>query len=217
MKYLSIFSGIEAATVAWEPLGWEPVAFAEVDPFPSAILAARYPNVPNLGDVTKVDWSPYRGTIDIVAGGSPCQSFSIAGNREGLRGASALMWEYVRCVRDVMPRYFVWENVCGALSSAHGEDFACLLRAMDELGYGVAWRVLDAQYFGVAQRRRRVFVVGHFGDMRAAEVLFEPESMRWDYPTGKQKREELTIAARASSPGGGGGDGRHRANADLPT
>lgn len=206
MKYVSIFSGIEAASVAWERLGWTPVAFAEVDPFPSAVLAARYPDVPNLGDVTKIDWSPYRGTVDLVAGGSPCQSFSIAGKREGLQGASGLMWEYVRCVRDLVPDWLVWENVPGALSSSKGEDFRCLLESLDELGYGLAWRVLDAQYFGVAQRRRRVFVVGHFGDTRAASVLFEPESMRWDYPTGEQKRKDLTRSigrgVRSSSGGG---------------
>lgn len=114
MRYISIFSGIEAASVAWEPLGWEPVAFCEIDEFPSAVLRARYPNVPNLGDITKVDWTEYRGTVDLVVGGSPCQSFSIAGKREGLSGASGLMWEYIRCVQDVMPEWIVWENVGGS-------------------------------------------------------------------------------------------------------
>lgn len=195
MRYISTFSGIEAASVAWEPLGWEPVAFSEVDEFPSAVLAERFPDVPNLGDITQVDWSRYRGAVDLVVGGSPCQSFSIAGNRTGLEGASGLMWEYVRCVREVRPRWFVWENVPGALSSAKGEDFACLLRSMDELGYGLAWRVLDAQFFGVAQRRRRVFLVGSLGDRRAADVLFEPESLLWDSPSSRAKREALTDGA----------------------
>lgn len=192
MRYISIFSGIEAASVAWKPLGWEPVAFSEVDDFPSSVLAERFPDVPNLGDITKVDWSDYRGAVDLVVGGSPCQSFSIAGNRTGLDGASGLMWEYVRCVREVMPRWIVWENVPGALSSSKGEDFRCLLDALDELGYGLAWRVLDAQFFGVAQRRRRVFIVGHLGDRHAADVLFEPESLRWDSPSSRAKREALT-------------------------
>lgn len=191
MRYISVFSGIEAASVAWEPLGWEPVAFSEVDDFPSAALAERFPSIPNLGDITKVDWSEYRGAVELVVGGSPCQSFSIAGNRTGLDGASGLMWEYVRCVREIRPRWFVWENVPGALSSSKGEDFGCLLRSMDELGYGLAWRVLDAQFFGVAQRRRRVFLVGSLGDRRSADVLFEPESLRWDSPPSRERRKAL--------------------------
>lgn len=194
MRYLSVFSGIEAASVAWEPLGWEPVAFCEIDEFPSAVLRKRYPNVPNLGDITKVDWSPYRGAVDLVIGGSPCQSFSIAGRREGLEGASGLMWEYIRCVRDILPEWFVWENVPGAFSVERGGAFAQLLSSLDELGYGLAWRVLDAQFFGVAQRRRRVFLVGHLGDMCACEVLFEPESLRWDSPSSREKRKELARA-----------------------
>lgn len=150
MKYVSLFSGIEAATVAWEPLGWEPVCFAE---FPSAVLAERYPEVPNVGDVTKMSWKKYRGKVDPVVGGSPCQSFSIAGKREGLQGESGLMFEYIRAVREIRPRWFLWENVPGALSSEDGEAFRQLLSEMDKLGYGLAWRILDAQFFGVAQRR----------------------------------------------------------------
>lgn len=111
MKYVSLFSGIEAATVAWEPLGWEPVCFAEFDEFPSAVLAERYPEVPNVGDVTKMDWKKYRNKVDLVVGGSPCQSFSIAGKREGLQGESGLMYEYIRAVREIRPRWFLWENV----------------------------------------------------------------------------------------------------------
>lgn len=204
MRYLSVFSGVEAASLAWEPLGWEPMAFSEIDEFPSAVLAHRFPDVPNLGDVTKVDWSAYRGAADIVVGGSPCQSFSIAGGRTGLDGASGLMWEYVRCVREVMPEWVLWENVRGALSSSHGEDFGCLLRALDDLGYGLAWRVLDAQFFGVAQRRERVFLVGRLGDVEGpCEVLFEPESLRWDTPPSRAKRQELAagVGGRAEAAG----------------
>ena len=120
MKYISIFSGIEAATVAWQPFRWKPIAFSEIDPFPSAVLQHHYPNVPNLGDITKIDWSPYVGAADIVVGGSPCQSFSVAGKREGLAGASGLMYEYIRAVRELRPRWFVWENVPGALTSEQG-------------------------------------------------------------------------------------------------
>lgn len=198
--YVSTFSGIEAATVAWAPLGWVPVCFSEIDPFPSAVLEERFPSVPNLGDITKIDWSDLSGFVDVVVGGSPCQSFSVAGRRDGLNGASGLMWEFIRCVRDVRPEWFVWENVPGALSSSHGEDFRCLLEAMDALGYGMAWRVLDAQFFGVAQRRRRVFLVGRLGDVEGpCEVLFEREGMSWDPPSSREKREVLATAARRSS------------------
>lgn len=208
MRYVSVFSGVEAATVAWEPLGWEPVAFCEVDAFPSAVLAERFPDVPNLGDITQVDWERFKsdhGTVDLVVGGSPCQSFSVAGKREGLSGASGLMWEYVRCVRELRPRWFVWENVPGALSSEGGEAFRCLLASMDDLGYYCAWRVLDAQFFGVAQRRRRVFLVGSLGNERCADVLFEPEGLRWNTPSSRDKRKELAARARSRAEGADGG------------
>ena len=199
MRYYSIFSGVEAATLAWEPLGWEPACFCEVDEFPSAVLRERWPDVPNLGDITNVNWKRVvreYGEADLVVGGSPCQSFSVAGTRTGLDGASGLMWEYVRCVREVKPRWVLWENVPGALSSSHGEDFRCLLEALDAIGYGLAWRVLDAQFFGVAQRRERVFLVGCLGDPRPpAEVLFEPEGLRWDTPSSREKRKELAAGA----------------------
>lgn len=203
MRYVSTFSGVEAATVAWEPLGWEPLAFCEVDAFPSAVLAERYPDTPNLGDIREVDWRRYRGKADLVVGGSPCQSFSVAGKREGLKGESGLMLEYVRAIREVRPRWLLWENVPGALSSEHGEAFRCLLSSLDELGYGLAWRVLDAQFFGVAQRRRRVFVVGHLGDMRAADVLLEPDGLRGDHPTSREKRAQLARAAGVGAAGEG--------------
>ena len=194
--YVSAFSGIEAATVAWAPLGWAPVCFSEIDPFPSAVLAERFPSVPNLGDITKVDWDDLSGFIDVVVGGSPCQSFSVAGRREGLEGESGLMWEFVRCVREVRPEWFVWENVPGALTSSGGKDFGCLLEAMDALGYGLAWRVLDAQFFGVAQRRERLFLVGRLGDPTGpCEVLFEPESVSWGTQSSREKREGLAAGA----------------------
>lgn len=199
MDYLSLFSGIEAASVAWSPLGWLPLAFAEVDAFPSAVLKARFPSVPNLGDVTKVNWRGFVrdfGRPDVLVGGSPCQSFSIAGTRTGLGGASGLMWEYVRAVREVRPRWLLWENVPGALSSTHGEDFGCLLRSLDALGYGLAWRVLDAQFFGVAQRCERVFLVGRLGDPGGpCQVLFETDCLQWDPPQGREKRKELAASA----------------------
>ena len=208
MRYVSIFSGIEAASVAWVPLGWEPVCFSEIEPFPCAVLRERFPGVPNLGDITKIDWKGVRranGPVDLVVGGSPCQSFSIAGDRTGLEGASGLMWEYVRCVRELMPRWILWENVPGALSSGHGEDFRCLLEALDALGYGLAWRVLDAQFFGVAQRRERVFVVGRLGDVDGpCKVLFEPESLQWDSQSSREKRQELAARAGGGAACAGG-------------
>lgn len=481
MKYISIFSGIEAATVAWHPLGWEPLAFSEIDPFPSTVLQHHYPDIPNLGDITKIDWNPYKGQADLVVGGSPCfpagtliltsehlkpieeikvgdmvlthrnrwrrvtatgskiadtivlrgngvsslectpnhpfyartrvhresgygyeykqewipatdmvgrqwlnmnaateplpvpalpdgvsltepflrligtwlslgqssslpafrfdsqsinrwvmkqfggkekhipswvyglsenlrisllegyfqrmdsvryaqpcsgmqllvgmkilaagagyrssilyeenpsihstgtyrikfntspidsddfdddgywgrvnektvgrsnvlvynleveddhsyvaagiavhncQSFSVAGKREGLAGASGLMFEYIRAVRELRPRWFVWENVPGAFTSERGEAYRQLLSEMDEIGYGLAWRVLDAQFFGVAQRRERVFLVGSLGTMRCAEVLFERESLSWDHQSSRQKRQALAEEAQ---------------------
>lgn len=200
MRFLSLFSGIEAASVAWEPLGWEPVAFCEVEPFPCAVLEHRFPNVPNLGDIRKVDWNEFKreyGTPEVIVGGSPCQSFSIAGNRTGLAGASGLMYEYVRAVREVMPPWVVWENVPGALSVERGHAFAQLLDSLGECGYEYAWRVLDAQFFGVAQRRKRVFVVASLrGGGAPAEVLFEPQSLRRDIETDAEKRETLTAGVQ---------------------
>ncbi|MDY3129919.1 MAG: DNA cytosine methyltransferase [Berryella intestinalis] len=205
MRYVSVFSGIEAASCAWDGMGWEPVAFAEIDPFACAVLAHRFPEVPNLGDMKQIDWSRYRGKADLVVGGSPCQSFSVAGKREGLKGESGLMFEFVRCVREVRPRWVLWENVPGALSSEGGEAFGCLLRELaDGGGYGLAWRVLDAQFFGVAQRRRRLFLVGRAGDgfREACGVLFEPDCLSGDSAASRAKRQELAADARRRARGG---------------
>jgi len=179
MNYLSVCSGIEAATVAWHPLGWQAVAYSEIERFPSEVLAHHYPSTPNLGDMTKFkEWS-IESNVDVLVGGTPCQSFSVAGLRKGLDDPRGnLMLTYLAIARQYRPRWLVWENVPGVLSSNGGLDFASLLRGMGELGYGFAYRVLDAQYFGVAQRRRRVFVVGYLGDWRAAAaVLFERHSL----------------------------------------
>lgn len=193
MKYLSVCSGIEAATVAWHGMGWQPVAFSEIEKFPSQVLQHHYPNVPNLGDMTKYkEWDI--GTIDILVGGTPCQSFSVAGLRQGLEDPRGnLMLTYLAILAKFRCKWCVWENVPGVLSSNGGRDFGTFLTALGELGYGFAYRVLDAQYFGVAQRRRRVFVVGHLGDWRsAAEVLFEPKSLCRDIKKGRKTREETS-------------------------
>ena len=199
ISYISLFSGIEAASVAWEPLGWKPLCFSEIDEFPSAVLAARYQDVPNLGDIKDVDWQDAIGKYgkpDVVIGGSPCQSFSVAGKREGLNGASGLMYEYIRAIQEIRPGILLWENVPGALSSEHGQAFRQLLSSLDDIGYGLAWRVLDSEFWGVAQRRRRVFLVGCLGDPeRAAQVLFDDPSLYRDSQPSRIKRQEL--AARA--------------------
>ena len=208
MRYLSVCSGIEAASVAWHPLGWEPVAFSEVDAFPSAVLKHHYPAVPNWGDMTKFQEWP-DADVDVLVGGTPCQSFSVAGLRKGLddpRGS--LMLVYLAIARRYRPRWVVWENVPGVLSADGGRAFGSLLGGLAELGYGFAYRVLDAQYFGVAQRRKRVFVVGHLGDWRrAAAVLFERESLS-GHPAPRRASGQVapTELARRAAGGGFGTD-----------
>jgi DNA (cytosine-5)-methyltransferase 1 len=214
MNYLSVCSGIEAATVAWHPLGWRPFAFAEVEKFPSQVLSHWYPDVPNLGDVRKFRRWP-DAAIDVLVGGTPCQSFSIAGLRQGMadpRGNLALV--YLAIAERYRPKWVIWENVPGILSSGEGRDFGSFLGGLGQLGYGFAYRVLDAQYVrvdgfarAVPQRRRRVFVVGHLGDWRrAAAVLFERESLLWNSAPRRQPGQRVapTISSR---PTGGGGLG----------
>ena len=179
MNYLSVCSGIEAATVAWHHMGWKPVGFSEIEKFPSQVLAHHYPAVTNFGDMTKYKEWKLDDSIGLLVGGTPCQSFSVAGLRKGLddpRGNLALT--YVGILDKFRPKWCIWENVPGVLSSGGGRDFGSFLGALGELGYGWAYRVLDAQNFGVAQRRKRVFVVGCFGNWEsAAKVLFESESL----------------------------------------
>ena len=200
MRYLSVCSGIEAATVAWHSLGWEAAAYSEIEKFPSQVLAHHYPNTPNVGDMTKFkEWTNV-SDVDVLVGGTPCQSFSVAGLRKGLDDPRGnLMLTYLAIAAKYRPKWLVWENVPGVLSSNGGLDFASLLRGMGELGYGFAYRILDAQYFGVAQRRRRVFVVGYAGNWRpAAAVLFERHSL-CGYPAPSREKGEsssATITAR---------------------
>jgi len=204
MRYGSVCSGVEAATVAWHPLGWEPQWFSEIEPFPSEVLAQHYPNTPNFGDMTKFKEWPNDRPVDLLVGGTPCQSFSIAGLRKGLDDPRGnLMLTYLAIAERYQPRWLVWENVPGVLSSNRGRDFGTFLGALGKLGYGFAYRVLDAQYFGVAQRRRRVFVVGYLGDWRrAAAVLFERESLSGHPAPSREKREDV---ARGATPCAGSG------------
>jgi DNA (cytosine-5)-methyltransferase 1 len=215
MRYLSVCSGIEAATVAWHRFGWEPVAFSEIEAFPSAVLAHHYPNVPNWGDMTKFEEWP-DADVDVLVGGTPCQSFSVAGLRKGLDDPRGnLMLTFLAIARRYRPHTIVWENVPGVLSSNRGRDFGTFLRGLGELGYGWAYRVLDAQYVrtsrfpnAVPQRRRRVFVVGCLGDWRrAAAVLFEPEGLQGHPPPRRAAGKVApTIPSRSSAGGGLGTD-----------
>jgi len=189
-RYISVCSGIEAASVAWHPLGFEPVCFAEIDAFPSAVLAHRWPGIPNVGDFTQIGGDL---AADILVGGTPCQSFSIAGKRLGLddpRGNLAI--EFLRLAQRVGARWLVWENVPGVLSANGGRDFGAFLGLLGELGYGWAYRVLDAQYFGVPQQRDRVFLVGCLGDWRGpAAVLFEPPGVLGDLASGEKAQADV--------------------------
>lgn len=257
LRYLSVCSGIEAASVAWKPLGWQCAGLSEIEEFPRAVLEHRQgaqavdwdhrhsPQsnlLPLFGDFTQIE-SHHVGPIDLLVGGTPCQSFSIAGLRGGLdddRGNLAL--EFLRLADRTRPRWLVWENVPGVLSSLshaapdpceppppldlgcdgaevvttddyHSEElhsFECFLAGLQELGYGFAYRVLDAQYAGLAQRRRRVFVVGHLGNwQRAAAVLFERHSLSGHPAPRREKGKEVagTLESRASGGGGGPGAG----------
>lgn len=199
MDYISVCSGIECPSVAWKELGWKPRFFSEIEAFPSAVLKHHYPEVPNLGDMTKIhekdEYKEAKTTrpIDLIIGGTPCQSFSLPGFRKGLddpRGNLAL--HFLKIVNELRPRWVVWENVPGVLSSWTDEaesedeerwqtnDFDTFTQGLRKCGYSLSWRILDAQYFGVSQRRRRVFVIGHIGeDWRTpSSVLFEQNSLR---------------------------------------
>ena len=210
LRYGSVCSGIEAASVAWEPLGWEPAWFCEIDPFASALLAHHYPRVPNHGDFTKLldpTHPVHAEPIDVLVGGTPCQDFSVAGLRAGIEGdRGSLTLDFCRLVGALHPKWVVWENVPGVLSSDGGRAFGSFLGALAELGYGFAWRQLDAQYFGLAQRRKRMFVVGCAGaeSSRAGAVLLEPEGVRGDPPARRKARKEAPgdAGGRAAESGG---------------
>ena len=196
MRYISVCSGIEAASVAWEPLGWKPTAFSEIEKFPCRVLKHRFPDVPNRGDMTKFEEWPDE-PVDLLVAGTPCQSFSVAGRRQGMddpRGQ--LAFAYAGILAKYRPRWLVWENVPGVLSSNKGRDFAAFVRELVKLGYGVCWRMLDAQHFGVPQRRKRIFAVGYLGDWRpSAAVLFERQSRPGDFAPGGKTGERIAGTA----------------------
>lgn len=192
MRYLDVCAGISASTVAWKPLGWEAAAYSEIDAAPRAVLAHHYPDVPIHGDFTTIGADDY-GPIDLLMGGTPCQDFSVAGLRAGLDGERGnLALEFLRLASRKRPRWVVWENVPGVMSNNRGRAFGAILGGLAELGYGFAYRVFDAQFFGVPQRRKRVFVVGFLGDWRrAGAVLFEREAF------GKRREPRYPKGAKA--------------------
>jgi DNA (cytosine-5)-methyltransferase 1 len=233
MNYLSLFSGIEAATQAWHPLGWKCVGVSEIEPFPCAVLTHHYPTVPNLGDVTKITEEDIKtsGHIDIVVFGSPCQDLSVAGLRKGFTcestdtlTRSGLFFVAMRIIAWARQhcgcRFALWENVPGAFSSSKGRDFATVVEHMAGLenlpvppnGWGtegvaagseglVEWAVLDAQWFGVAQRRRRVFALADFGNWaNRPPILLEPESLRGDSSPSRKAREEVAPTVTGGAP-----------------
>jgi DNA (cytosine-5)-methyltransferase 1 len=216
MRYGSVCSGVESATVGWHPLGWQAQFFSEIEAAPRAVLKHRWPEVPLHGDFTTIRAGQY-GPTDLLVGGTPCQSFSVAGLRGGLadeRGNLAL--EFLRLAHRLRPRWLAWENVPGVLSSNGGRDFGAILGGMVELGYGFAYRVLDAQFVrvdghgrAVPQRRRRVFVVGHLGDWRRpAAVLFERQSLRGDPAPRREAGKRVATSTAPSLTGSGRGVAR---------
>lgn len=195
MKYFSTFSGVGGFELGI-PRDWECMGHSEIDKYASQVLRYSFPNVKNYGDITKIDWREVPD-FDLLVGGSPCQSFSVAGKRAGFSGESGLFWEYHRCLQEKKPAYFLWENVKGALSSNEGRDFARILHVFSEAGYALWWQVLNAKDFGVPQNRERVFVFGtRTGSPR--EVFFEAGNAGKD------------ISRTVRSGGRGSKDEKHR-------
>jgi len=231
MRFLSLFSGIEAASTAWADLGWECVGFSEIESFPCELLSQRHPGVRNLGDVTKITEADILslGHIDLVVFGSPCQDLSVAGKQKGLSGArSGLFFTAIQIVQWAREwcdcRFALWENVPGAFSSNSGRDFAAVVDALSGVagtavppkGWGtegcavgpeamVEWATLDAQWFGVAQRRRRVFAIADFGDWRSRPpILLESEGLRGDTAPSRETGQSVAGSLSARTKGGGG-------------
>lgn len=196
MNFVSLFSGIGGFDLAFERAGMQCVAQVEIDKNCLSVLSHYWPNVKRYEDIRNVDRYEF-GSVDLICGGFPCQDLSVAGRREGLAGERSGLWfEFHRIIADALPRWVVIENVPGLLSSNGGRDFAVILRGLVECGYGVCWRILDAQHFGLAQRRRRVFIVASLGSGRCAQVLFESEGVSGD---SAESREAGARVARAIS------------------
>lgn len=202
MKVGSLFAGIGGFDLAAERAGMEVVWQSEFDPKASTVLDHHWPTIPNYGDIHGIR---NLATVDVLTGGFPCQDYSVAGLRGGLAGdRGALWWEYHRLIARLRPTWVVGENVPGLLSSRGGADFETIIGSLTECGYGVAWAVLDAQYFGVAQRRRRVFIVGHSGGEPRPEVLALGEGVFGDSPPSREKGEGVAPTLASRTRGGGG-------------
>ena len=225
-NYLSLFSGVGGADLGFDNAGFTCACRVENDRDAASVLLHRHPDIPVYADIKKFHHPSGSARPLAVIGGSPCQDLSVAGLRKGLSGErSGLFRQMVRVCRAVRPRHVVWENVGGALSSNEGGDFAVVIGSFTGCtpsvppeGWGnagfapaahpnrwnVAWRVLDSQYFGVPQRRRRVFLVGSLGDASCVEILFEPESVRGDSAPGREAGQGVAGTVSARTKGGGG-------------
>lgn len=200
MNFGSLFAGIGGFDLGFERASMECAWQVDNDERANAVLERHWPNVERYGDVQDVGKHNLKA-VDLICGGFPCQDVSVAGKRKGLAGKRSGLWfEFHRILEELAPRWVVVENVPGLLSSNGGRGFAIILRGLVEIGYGVCWRILDAQYFGVAQRRRRVFIVGHLGDGCAAEVLFEREGGCWYPPPSRGKEKGIAAPIKASPP-----------------
>ena len=216
---VSLFAGVGGFDLAMERQGVKVVASVEIDKHCKSVLERKFPDAKQFDDVTTVKGSDLIGagfnpSKGIITGGFPCQDLSVAGKRAGLAGArSGLFWEIARIVEETQTEYFVLENVPGLLSSNKGDDFGVVLGTMADLGYSVGWRVLDAQYFGVPQRRKRVFIVGRRSTSDGlAEVLFKSEGLRRNPSSSKQERQDLAGSSTESTRKTSLGSGKDIAN-----
>jgi DNA (cytosine-5)-methyltransferase 1 len=201
----SLFSGIGGFDLGFERAGMKCSWQVEIDKNCQKLLKNKF-GVNCYGDIREVKGSELE-PVDVICGGFPCQDLSIAGSREGLAGERSGLWfEYARILRELTPAWVIIENVPGLLSSHGGRDFAAILRWLAECGYLSTWRVLDSQFFGLAQRRKRVFIVGSLRSGRSAEVLFEREGVRWNPPPRRKERKENTGVSGTLSANGGGVD-----------
>lgn len=203
MKFGSLFTGVGGFDLGFERAGMECAWQVEFDKACQSILKKHWSETELFDDVRTVGKHNLE-PVDVICGGFPCQDVSIAGKRAGLAGERSGLWsEFARIIDELEPKWVVIENVPGLLSSNRGRDFATVIRWLAERGYGVAWRILDSQYFGVAQRRRRVFIVGSFGSGSASEILFESESLSGDFaPSGEQGKEAPAATLRSGGSGG---------------
>ena len=199
MKYGSLFTGIGGFDLALDRCGMECAWQVEINKWRRKVLEKHWPDVERFEDVREVGRHNLK-PVDLICGGFPCQDLSVAGKRGGLKAErSGLFFEFARIVGELQPAWFIVENVFGLLSSEAGRDFTIVLSTLDDLGYGLAWRVLDSRYFGVAQRRRRVYVVGYLGAPCPFEVLFEPEGGAGDIEAGGEAGEGVAFAVRTSA------------------